>query len=77
MSPGRGDEVKRPNLWGFLFGDLAAAKGWEKLRKAATGPVDTAWVAITSVPTRTDQRQHRLKGALAAARYQGRELDQW
>lgn len=77
MSPGRGDKVERPNPWEFLYGDLAAAKGWEKLRKAAPGPVDTAWVAITSDPTRTDQRQHRLKGALASARYQGQGLDQW
>lgn len=75
--PSRDDAVERPNPWEFVYGDLQAAKGWEQLCKAAPGPTDAAWVAITSNPTNTDQRQHRLKGNLAVGKYKGETLPQW
>jgi hypothetical protein len=77
MGVRRGEPVERPAPWDFIFGDLRAAKGWEQLCRAAPGPADEAWVAITSHPTRTDQRQHQLKGALATGRYDGSALPQW
>lgn len=75
--PSRGGEVERPNPWTFIYGDLQAAKGWEQLCKSAPGPADAAWVAITSNPTHTDQRQHRLKGNLKNGKHKGEELPQW
>lgn len=77
MSGKRGDPVERPDPWEFVFGDLKAAKGWETLRRAAPGPLDHAWMAITSDPTRTDGRQHQLKGNLGTGTVEGVSLPQW
>jgi len=77
MAAKRVDHVARPHPWRFIFGDLAAAKEWEQLCAAFPAAADGAWVAITSNPTHTDQRQHQLKGRLAIGRYQGIELPQW
>lgn len=73
----RGDTVRRPKPWSFIFGDLTAAKGWAALCASATNAADDAWVAITSDPKRTDGRQHQLKGSLATGRHGGETLPQW
>lgn len=73
----RGSEVLRPQPWEFVFGDLRAAKGWAALCATAANAADDAWVAITSDPTRTDHRQHRLKGQLGSGFYRGAVLPQW
>ena len=73
----RGDDVERPNPWKFTYGDLQVAKGWEKLCQAAPSTSDDAWVAITSDPKRTDQRQHQLKGTLSTGKHKGKTLPQW
>ena len=73
----RGDSVLRPNPWNFVFLNRKVAVGWRNLLTQVPSSTDRAWVAITSNPLRTDDRQHQLSGSVAQVRYAGRFLPQW
>lgn len=73
----RGDEVARPNPWIVRYADRQASVGWQALSAQAFESLDRAWVAMTSDPRRTEDRQHRLKGARAEVQVRGAVLEQW
>lgn len=73
----RGDVIPRPNPWILLAASSAAAGGWEELKRHAKPSLDRAYMAITSDPRRTDERQYQLKGSLGAVKHEGATLDQW
>jgi hypothetical protein len=73
----RGDDVPRPNPWRVRAADRTAGANWDTLVATQPEAADRAWVALTSEPRRTDQRQHQLKGSLATASVAGRHLEQW
>src|SRR5262252_6292863 len=74
---GRGEEIPRPRPWLVRAADRQAHKGWQHLLSSATDNLDRAWVAITSDPRNTDQRQHQLKGELGLVKVAGISLEQW
>ena len=45
--------------------------------RQALDAADRAWVAITSDPRRTADRQHQLRGSLGQVIVGGKKLDQW
>jgi len=73
----RGGEVARPRPWRFVFGSKKAADAWYEFCNSHRNAADAAWVAITSNPTVTTERQHQLKGRLGEVMYEGRRLPQW
>lgn len=73
----RGDEIPRPSPWRVVAADSTAGKGWDALTRQYRAAADRAWVAITSDPRRTDDRQHRLKGSLADVVVGGRAMERW
>jgi hypothetical protein len=73
----RGEEIPRPKPWKVRAANLAVGKGWDQLKAQAESNLDAAWVAMTSEPRRTDQRQHQLKGSLGEVSVGGVKLDQW
>lgn len=73
----RGDDIPRPNPWRVRAADRTAGVGWDQLVANQPDAADRAWVAMTSNPRRTDDRQHQLKGALAHTTVGGRALDHW
>lgn len=74
---GRGEELSRPKPWTVRAADRRAYAGWQQLLRQVPDSLDRAWVAITSDPRRTDQRQHTLKGALGVVKVGGAALEQW
>jgi hypothetical protein len=73
----RGGEIARPNPWTVRAADLRAGKKWDQLKAQFPAAADAAWVAITSNPRRTDERQHQLKGSMDEGTVAGVKLDQW
>lgn len=73
----RGEAIERPRPWTVRAADRSAGEGWDKLVAQFPEAADRAFVAVTSDPRRTDERQHRLKGALALVRVAGKDLEQW
>jgi hypothetical protein len=73
----RGEEIPRPNPWTVRAADRRAGEGWDQLLIQSPDAADRAWVAMTSEPRRTADRQHQLKGGLAQANVHGTKLDQW
>lgn len=73
----RGDRIARPKPQTVKAADRQAGVGWDNLVAAAEEAADRAWVAMTSNPRRTDERQHQLRGQLAEVRVGGVKLDQW
>jgi len=73
----RGEEIPRPNPWAVKAADRAAGKGWDQLESQASSAADAVWVAMTSDPRRTNERQHQLKGSLGEVVVGGVKLDQW
>ena len=73
----RGEEIPRPNPWTVRAADRAAGIGWDQLVAQAKSSADAAWVAMTSDPRRTKERQHQLKGSLGEVVVGGVKLDQW
>lgn len=73
----RGDPIPRPRPWTVRAADRRAGEGWDRLVAQHPEAADRAWVAVTSDPRRTDERQHQLRGALAAVSVGGRVLVQW
>ncbi|MDQ0775291.1 hypothetical protein QF026_003757 [Streptomyces aurantiacus] len=82
MSPKRGDDVAPPPVgpeWRVRFATNEAAKGWGELGAEAPGTTRRCFEALRSDPvSRADpDRQHRLRGRLAAGHLGGREYPQW
>jgi hypothetical protein len=73
----RGEEIPRPKPWTVRAADRRAGEGWEQLVAQSSEAADRAWVAMTSDPRRTTDRQHPLKGELSQANVGGTKLDQW
>ncbi|MGW1989535.1 hypothetical protein [Embleya sp. NPDC001921] len=82
MSPKRGDDVPPPPLgdeWRLRFATTEAAKGWGDLCAEAAANARRCFESLRTDPlsTRDPDRQHRLRGRLAARVLGGRELPQW
>jgi hypothetical protein len=73
----RGDAVPRPLPWTVKAASRSSGDGWDKLTAQYREAADRAWVAMTSDPRRTDNRQHQLKGQLASVSVAGVSLEQW
>ena len=73
----RGDDIPRPRPWRVRAADRTAGVGWDQLVANYPEAADRAWVAMTSNPRRTDDRQHQLKGQLAQTTVGGQVLDHW
>ena len=73
----RGEQIPRPNPWTVQAASPDAGGGWDELRRQAASALDTAWVAITSDPRRSNERQHRLRGRLDRVTIAGNTLEQW
>ncbi|MFB7945607.1 hypothetical protein ACFC6L_11855 [Kitasatospora phosalacinea] len=82
MSPKRGDDVPPPPVgdeWRRRFAAGEAAKGWGALCAEAPGNARRCFEALRATPLSTSDpdRQHRLRGRLAARALGGNELPQW
>lgn len=82
MTPKRGDAVAPPprkDEYDIRYATGEAAKGWPELCKQAPGNAYAAWEAMRTSPAPHPEtaRHHRLKGDLATAVHQGRELPLW
>ncbi|MFF5245118.1 hypothetical protein ACFY3V_12645 [Streptosporangium sp. NPDC000095] len=82
MSPKRGDAVAPPPIgdeWHLRFATSEAAKGWADLCAEAAGNTRRCFEALRDAPLSQDDpdRQHRLRGRLAAGVLGGREYPQW
>lgn len=75
----RGEAIERPRPWTVRAADRSGrgVDGWDKLVARFPEAADRAFVAVTSDPRRTDERQHRLKGALTLVSVAGKDLEQW
>jgi hypothetical protein len=73
----RGADLPRPKPWTVKAADRQAALGWDLFVSQALEAADRAWVAITSDPRRTADRQHELRGSLGQVIVGGKKLDQW
>jgi hypothetical protein len=82
MSPKRGDDVAPPSIgdeWRLRFATNEAAKGWADLCAEAPGNTRRCFESIRADPLSRENpdRQHQLRGSLAAASLGGREMPQW
>ncbi|MDQ1046414.1 hypothetical protein [Streptomyces sp. V4I2] len=82
MSPKRGDDVSPPPVgeeWRLRFATNEAAKGWGELGAEAPGNTRRYFEALRSDPLSLadPDRQHRLRGRLAAGNLGGQEYPQW
>ena len=73
----RGADIPRPKPWTVKGADRQAALGWDLFVSPALEAADRAWVAMTSDPRRTADRQHQLRGSLGQVMVGGKKLDQW
>ncbi len=72
----QGGGIPRPKPWTARAADRPAALGWDLFVSQALEAADRAWVAMTSDPRRTADRQHQLRGSLGQVIIGGRKLDQ-
>ena len=82
MSAKRGDRAApppRPGGYTLRFATNDAAKGWEELCRQSAANTRVAFEAIepNPVPSPPTNRQHPLKGSLAASVHNGKMLPQW
>lgn len=82
MSPKRGDRAAPPPVGGefdLRFANSAAADGWEQLARQTPANLRRAHDAIRANlrSPAAPERQHRLKGSLAAGGWKGQRLERW
>ncbi|MEV4808416.1 hypothetical protein [Micromonospora avicenniae] len=82
MSAKRGDRAApppHPGGYTLRFATNDAAKGWDELCRQAAADTRTAFDTIESspCPSPPTDRQHPLRGSLAAASHSGKTLPQW
>lgn len=82
MTPKRGDDVAPPSVgeeWNSRFATNEAAKGWGELGAVAPGNTRRCFEALRTNPLSQGdpERQHRLRGRLAAGHLGGRAYPQW
>jgi hypothetical protein len=83
VAPKRGERVAPParaGEWTLVFGEKAAAEGWEELCRQAPGNTHEAWESISRNPrdrTRNPDRVAQLRGELGIRVVKGKTLEQW
>ncbi|WP_262379441.1 hypothetical protein [Nonomuraea sp. PA05] len=65
--------------WDIRFGTSDAAIGWEELCRHALANTRRCFETLRLAPRSraSPDRQHRLRGALATYRHNGKDLEQW